>query len=98
MAAVTVTFTVDQSLLDLYTPAACALYGYQATIPDPAHPGQTLPNPQTPAQFAAQRIIQYAVDVAKSYAAKQADAARVTALAQVDAAVSAAPPSFTISP
>ncbi len=49
-------------------------YGYSATIPDPANPGQTLPNPQTKAQFGKDqigRIIQQAVKHQERKAAEQ---------------------------
>lgn len=36
-----------QSVIDDF----CAAYGYQATIPDPARPGQTIPNPQSQQDF-----------------------------------------------
>jgi hypothetical protein len=56
-------------------------YGYQATIPDPANPGQTIPNPQTKAQFGkAQigRIIKEAVRNQERQAARAAAEAGIT--------------------
>ena len=36
-----------QSVIDDF----CAAYEYQATVPDPARPGQTIPNPQSQQEF-----------------------------------------------
>lgn len=44
-------------------------WGYQATIPDPVNPGQTIPNPQTKGQFVKQRIARFVKD---SYLAAKA--------------------------
>jgi hypothetical protein len=70
----TISFTAPQSLLELYTQAACFIYSYKPILPDGTA------NPQTPAQFAMRHIIDHCSEVAQAYAAKQADAARVSAI------------------
>lgn len=39
--------------------AFCAFVGYSPTIPDPANPGATLPNPETKNFFVARKIREY---------------------------------------
>lgn len=86
-----VTFTADQTLFDLYVTAACAQYGYKATLPDGTA------NPQTPGQFAQQLIIKFATDVTKAYQAQlAAEAARQAAIQQVDNTVAATPITVTM--
>lgn len=81
MAAATITFTADQALLDAFVRAACAAYGYAVEIPDPGNPGNFIPNPQTPAQFAQQCVINYCTDIVRAYQVSQAaEAARQAAM------------------
>lgn len=52
-------------------------YGYQDTIPDPANPGQTIPNPETKNQFVQKMIRNYIKETVAGYqgmAANQAAA------------------------
>lgn len=66
--------------IDITTPTAIpishvvdvlsAYWGYMPTIPDPANPGQSIPNPQTKAQFLKRRIAQFVKD---SYVSAKAD-------------------------
>jgi hypothetical protein len=67
MPSTSITFTTDSTLFDLFVQAACASYGYRDTIADPANPGQIIPNPQTPQQFAQQKVIDYCVEVVRAY-------------------------------
>lgn len=86
-----ITFTTDQALLDLIVEAACALYGYQARVPDPSDPGGTIPNPQTPGQFAQQTIVRFCNDMVAAHKSQlAAEAARKQAVADLDAQVAAA--------
>ena len=92
MATGSVSFTADQTLLDLFVTAACKQYNYQTNIPDPANKGKTIPNPQTPGQFAKQCIINYAKSITKNYQIQQAmESARISAVAaaasQIDSAI-----------
>jgi hypothetical protein len=80
----TISFTAPQSLLELYTQAACFIYSYKPILPDGTA------NPQTPAQFAMRHIIDHCSEVAQAYAAKQADAARVSAIQQIQTQVATA--------
>lgn len=88
-----ITFTADQSLFDLFTTAACAQYGYKATLPDGTA------NPQTSGQFAQQVVINFAIEVTKAYQAQQAAAAaRQAAIDQIDQTVTANPVTVTATP
>lgn len=53
--------------------ALCA--DYLDTIPDPANPGQRIPNPQTKAQYAKQKVRDMILGVVISYERDQAAAA-----------------------
>ncbi len=59
--------------------AFASAYGYSATIPDPANPGATLPNPVTTADFAVDKISEYIQAVVKGEEVKTAQAAVVVA-------------------
>ena len=48
-----------QSVIDDF----CAAYGYQATVPDPARPGQTIPNPQSQQDFFNDQLRRYIREV-----------------------------------
>ena len=45
----------NELTLDMFREAYAAHYNYQVNIPDPDNIGQTIPNPETKAQFMAQR-------------------------------------------
>jgi hypothetical protein len=60
-------------------------YSYQAAIPDPAHPGQTVPNPETKTQFAQRALVQFVRESVRGYEATQAgEAARSSKAAEAD--------------
>lgn len=58
----------DKAAKDEMIDAFAAQYGYRATIPDPANPGQTIANPQTKQAFMHRHITAYFRDVAKGAA------------------------------
>jgi hypothetical protein len=65
--------------------AFSAAYNYQATIPDPSNPGQTIPNPETAQQHMVRRIREYVKEVVKGYEATTAgNTARQAAATQAD--------------
>ena len=68
-----------QSVIDDF----CAAYGYQATIADPARPGQTIPNPQSQQDFFNDQLRRYIREVIRGQrvqaAASSAGAAAGTA-------------------
>jgi hypothetical protein len=98
MPSTSITFTTDSTLFDLFVQAACASYGYRDTIADPANPGQIIPNPQTPQQFARQKVIDYCVEVVRAYQTEvAAQQARKAASDSLDAQVAVTPIQVTIS-
>jgi hypothetical protein len=98
MPSTSITFTTDSSLFDLFVQAACASYGYRDTIADPTNPGQIVPNPQTPQQFAQQKVIDYCVEVVRSYQTEvAAQQARKAASDSLDAQVAVTPIQVTVS-
>lgn len=48
--------TIRDSLFAKELEAVASMYGYTATIPDPADPTLTVPNPQTKEQFLKQQV------------------------------------------
>jgi len=61
-------------------------YGYQAEIPDPNNPGQTIPNPQGIQVFFNRAIAAYIKDVVRGREIQEAEAAaRATAAGTIDA-------------
>lgn len=86
----TISLSCEDAAFDLAATALCVAYGYQPTVPDPDHPGQTMTNPVTPGEFARARIVDFIKDVTRGYLAnlKRAEAeaaAKQLAQAQVDA-------------
>lgn len=76
----------DAAAKDKVVDAFAREYGYQAQIPDPVNPGQTIANPQSKTQFFNQRLTQYLKEVVKADAIKQAaTAATKTASDTADA-------------
>ena len=67
MATLTLTFDTGAATVASIVDDLAAANGYQATIPDPANPGQTLPNPQTKAAFAKEMVRQYIVRTIRDY-------------------------------
>jgi hypothetical protein len=97
MPSTSITFTTDSSLFDLFIQTACASYGYRTTVPDPTNPGQLIPNPQTPAQFAQQKVIDYCVEVIRAYQMElAAQQARKTASDNLDTQVAGTPIQVTV--
>jgi hypothetical protein len=93
-----ITFTTDYSLFDLFVQAACTSYGYRDMVPDPANPGQLIPNPQTPQQFAQQKVVEYCVEVVRAYQTElAAQQARKAASDNLDAQVASSPIQVTVS-
>lgn len=85
-----ITFSFPDESAPLIAAAFCNTYGYQTQVPDPANPGQLIPNPQSPDEFARQKVADYVRDVCRAYIAQQklAEAqtqARQLAQQQVDA-------------
>jgi hypothetical protein len=71
-----------QAIIDSFATA----YDYQATVPDPANPGQTIPNPQSKQAFFNRRLTLFIRDVHKSEQVKvAAKTATDTASAAADA-------------
>lgn len=58
----------EQKIIDSFATA----YGYQATIADPANPGQTIPNPQSKKQFFMRQLTRYINDVHRAEVVKTA--------------------------
>lgn len=64
----------------------CEAYGYQATIPDPNKPGQTIPNPVSDQTFFNRQLTQYIKDIVRARGINAAVAtASITAAAAEDA-------------
>lgn len=87
--AADITFTITVS--DANGKAAAILdafvkqHGWTATIPDPANPGQTIPNPVTRAQHGKSIIQLFIKESAKAYRANQeAEKARATEAATAE--------------
>lgn len=73
MATLSFSFDTGSVPLTRIIDAVAVVYGYPANIDDPQTPGQTIPNPQTKAQFARaviRRIIVNAVREAEMRSAK----------------------------
>lgn len=88
-ANTTVTFSAPQSLLDKYVAGACGLYGYSPLVPS-GNPPVMIPNPVSSGVFGMQHIISHCAEIAQAWAAKQADAARVSAIQAIQQEVAAA--------
>lgn len=85
--AITIVFK-DKASHDAVIAAFASQYGYQATIPDPANPGQTIANPQSTKQFAMAKLTQYIKDIYRADAVTSATkTAGSTANATVDGVV-----------
>ena len=68
----TISITVRDSLLAKEVEAVAAMNGWTETIPDPANPEQTIPNPVTKEAFFKQQIKAWARNQAVEYANRQA--------------------------
>ncbi len=79
-----ISITIPDPVVARVRTAFTNTYGYQATIPDPSNPGQTIPNPETASAFMRRMLMNFVKDTVKGYEASQAvRTARQTA---VDAA------------
>lgn len=77
-----IAITIPDAQVARVQDAFAGAYGYSATLPDGS------PNPQTRAQFAKAKVIEYVVSVVKGYEAQRdAEAARVAAINAVDTQV-----------
>ena len=56
MATLTLSYNTGTVPVSRIVDAICAEYGYQANIPAPQNPGQTIPNPETKQAFAKRMI------------------------------------------
>lgn len=72
MATLSFSFDTGTVSLTRIVDAMAITYGYQANIPDPANPGQTIPNPQTKAQFARAQIRRIIIEAVRNAEAQQA--------------------------
>lgn len=88
MANVTVSITLDSTILTKLIDATCALYHYEPMIVVNAETGEMAPNPETKAQFTKRIVlVDHARAIIRQYAAQQAsEAARLAAIAAEDAA------------
>jgi len=78
----------DKASHDALIAAFASQYGYQATLPDPANPGQTIPNPQSTKQFMMAKMTQYLKDIYRADAISTATkSAGTTASSAVDSVV-----------
>ena len=76
MATISLTWTLPTGVTAIDLNNMLALeYNYQANIPDPANPGQTIPNPETSAAFVKRQIGRIQMEAYR----RQKDAAAVAA-------------------
>lgn len=84
------TITAPDALFAQAVEAVCANYGYQPNVPDPANPGGTVPNPESPVEFAMTRLKLWLRDNIEAHVVRQANAAvdaeRAKVQQQLDAA------------
>lgn len=81
----TMTITIPDAQLNRVRDAFAAAYGYSATVPDPANPGQTIPNPENKTQFTQRMVRKYMHEVVKGYeATKDAETARQAAIIKAE--------------
>jgi hypothetical protein len=82
------TITIPDGQLARVRDSFALAYNYQATIPDPANPGATIPNPENKVQFMQRKVREYIKEVVKGQeAVAAAEAARTTAAAAVESGV-----------
>ena len=81
----TIIVTIPDAQVARVRNAFAIAYNYQATIPDPANPGSTIPNPESKTQFAQRKVREYVKEVVKSVEAPTAgEVARKAAATAVD--------------
>ncbi len=80
------TFTISDAVAQRVVDAFAVQYNRPELVPDPANPGQYIPNPETKAAFARRLTKEYIKGVVKAAEASQAaEAARLAAIVDVDA-------------
>lgn len=83
--AATVIVFKDAAAKNKVVDSFATAYGYQATIPDPANPGQTINNPQSKQAFYNARLTDFIRDIYRSVTIRAAEvAAAVTAKTNAD--------------
>ena len=81
----TIIVTIPDAQVTRVRNAFAIAYHWSATIPDPANPGSTIPNPESKTQFAQRKVREYVKNVVKGVEAPAArNAAGVAAEAAVD--------------
>lgn len=86
MATLSLSVTVPDAQATDILNDFCSYHGYQATIPDPADPEATIPNPVTKAAYAKAKVASFVKESIKAWRANQAaDTARITEITEVDA-------------
>ncbi len=84
----TLTITIPNAQLTRVANAVATQHGYQAEVPDPDNPGQTIPNPQTKADFAREVLMRFLRETVRAHeAAVAAESARQTAITKADSEV-----------
>jgi hypothetical protein len=81
----TISFAIPDDVLPRVLDAFAEMYGYQDQVSDPANPGEMIPNPQTKAQFARRKIIDYVREMVRVY---EGSVAKASAEAKSDSEVS----------
>lgn len=66
------TITIPDVALQRVLAAFAANFGYRLAVPDPANPGQTIPNPQTLAAFAQEQVRLWVKGIVKNHEGKTA--------------------------
>lgn len=66
MATLTFSFDTGAVPLSRIVDGMAVTYGYPETIPDPANPGQTIPNTETKAQFARRQIRRIIIEAVRT--------------------------------
>jgi hypothetical protein len=83
MATLTLTYDTGNVSLTRIQDGLSGAYGWTATIPDPANPAQTIPNPETKAQFARRVVGNFIRTTVRNQEAAVAKAAAEAAIADV---------------
>jgi hypothetical protein len=67
-----ITITIPDAMLPRVQAAVAADQGWQAQVPDPANPGQTIPNPETQVELVRRVLKNYLRTITVGYEAGQA--------------------------
>jgi len=76
---VTISYTFPDAFAPRIIEAFCVTYGYQQNVLDPDNPGQTIPNPETAAEFARRKVAEYTKEVITAYETKKTQQTLATA-------------------